>query len=299
MRLLIVLLLSLHITISVAGFAGFAGEAGGDAAGAGAAGEGAAGKAGSDIGEEGGTSGDDSSGEDTDTGCTVYSCPPANSGSTTGSSGSSGSSSEDENSAEEIIEKIQDVLDDISSIVSLALSTDDSTTYTVTSRAPLPKAAYPCLSARSIYSACGHGSNFTDQVVSEQASCLCYQAFGGKGNATATTTWVPGLFDGFVSQCNSFVATQTVVSVSASVTGAAGATGICESVGDVRASASASASASPTGRVAAATSSSTATPSPVAPSTGGVVGRTSAMGNGIGYGGVLLVVGLLMAERAI
>ena len=61
-----------------------------------------------------------------------------------------------------------------------------------------------------------------------------------------------------MSQCVAFVATQTVVSVSASVTGAgvAGATGILGSVGDVRASTSTSVA-----RQVVAASSNTAMPS--------------------------------------
>ena len=76
-----------------------------------------------------------------------------------------------------------------------------------------------------------------------------------------------------MSQCVAFVATQTVVSVSASVTGAgvAGATGILGSVGDVRASTSTSVAR----QVVAATSSNTAMPSPI---------QTAATSDGRGRG---------------
>ena len=140
------------------------------------------------------------------------------------------------------------------------------------------------MSAQSIYNACANnsGSDFTDQVVSQQASCLCYEQFG---SVNQTTSWVPGVFDGFVSLCDEFVATQTVVSVSATVTGAAvtGATGVCKGVGDVRASASAS--------VAAATSSSTPAPSPIVPPTSSG-GRSRE--RGMGYRGMLLVLGAIL-----
>lgn len=187
---------------------------------------------------------------------------------------------DDENSAADTNELIQSYLDALSSIV----VTSDSTTYTTTT--PLPTAAQPCISARSIYNACARNDNddgtsgavdFTDQVVSQQASCLCYEGVGS-GNETAATSWAPSLFDGYVSRCDAFVATQTVVSLSASAS--VTATGICASVGNVRASASAS--------VAAATSSSTAAAG-VSPATSGGVGRSVA----VDYIGIVLVFGII------
>ena len=239
-------------------------EAGADAASGEAAGESAAGESGSNVGES------STEGTNGETGCTIYSCPndnnndnegsgatnpdndvvPGSSSSSNGGGGTDGSDNdgEEENAhaASEIIEHINDIIDDISSLLSLAISTSDSSTFTLTrpTASPLPTAASQCLSAQSIYSACGRsdnsgGQNFTTLSVSQQASCLCYQRFGGSSSgdnkATTTVTWVPGLFDGYVSSCNGFIATQSIVALTTS-TSASTTTGICASVGDVRAS---------------------------------------------------------------
>ena len=314
MRLLLgILLLLLHSTLTLTISFGSIGEVAGEgAADAGAAGKGAAGDGATEPKSVNqGTNDDDSSpGNSIETGCTVYSCPNGNANP---APNDSGGTDDDPHEAAEIIEHIGDVLDAITSIV-LFPSSDSSSTYTITSKPPLPTAAHPCLSAQSIYSACGsiYGANFTSQPVSQQASCFCYQAFSGGGD-NRTTTWVPGLFDGYVSLCDAYIATQTVVSVvsvsaSVTVTGAgasAGATGICASVGDVRAGESVSMSASasstsstkpgssaPTTKTtpSSTSSSTTASTAPaiaVAPSTGGgvAVGPWSEMGMGMGIGG--------------
>ena len=322
MRLLLAVLILLHVKLTFtlsfdfARAAGEAGEAGESATGEGAIGEGANDPK---TGEQGTSQSDGSPGDSIDTGCTIYSCPNGNANPAS-NSGGTGSSDENVHEAADIMENIKDVLEGITSIV---LSTSDSTTFTITSKPPFPTAAHPCLSAQSIYSGCGsiYGTNFTNQIVSQQASCLCYQAFSGRDNATKTTTWVPGLFDGYVSQCDVFLTAQTIVSVSASVTGAgasAGATGICASVGDVRAgesvsqSASASSSTSPGSSPSPTTKqvSSTTTPTtssattrttsttavPVAASTGGVAGGWNGLWMmGIGYCGTLVVMGIMIA----
>lgn len=289
MRLSPALLFFLQITLSVAPLppisdVGVAGE--------GAAGESAAGRGISGEGETGpGEGGNTSGGDDITTGCAGSSCHGGSSiPGEPASSSDTGSSHEIAHKAEEVIDNIISVLNAIQSIVSLATSTSDSSTYTITSRAPLPTAAHPCLSAQSIYSACDQTPYFTDQSVSQQASCLCYRQFGGNGTeaGTTTTSWAPGFFDGFVSQCDGFVATQTVVAVSASVTGAgasAGATGICASVGDVRASATMTPTTGPS-TAAAVTANMVAS---------GGVGRGMGPGMGPVYSGMLFVMGIGMA----
>ena len=291
MRLSLALLFFLQITLSVAPLLPISdvGAAGEGAAGAGAAGRGASGEGETGTGEGGNTSG----GDDATTGCTGSSCHGGSSiPGEPASSSDTGSSEQNAHKAEDIIDNINSVLDAIQSIVSLAVSTSDSSTYTytITSRAPLPTAAHPCRSAQSIYSACDQTPYFTDQSVSQQASCLCYRQFGGNGTETGTmtTSWAPGFFDGFVSQCDGFVATQTVVAVSASVTGAgasAGATGICASVGDVRASATMTPTTGPS-TAAAVTANMVAS---------GGVGRGMGPGMGPVYSGMLFVMGIGMA----
>ena len=293
MRLLLALLFFLHVALSVAFFvpsgAASAGKAAGDVVGESIAGESVAGKSYTGTGEEGITSDDDALGK-------LFNTPDKGTTPSDGT-GSSGDNTGNEglHKAAEVIEKIHDVLEQIESIVSLATSTSDSTTYTITLRSPLPTAAHPCLSVESIYSACEqvyHTPNFSSQTMGQQASCLCYRGYHGSGNTTAAamTSWVPEYFDGFVSQCNAFVASQTVVSVSATVTGAGasvGATGICASVGDVRAGVVKS--ASPTGQATMTTTSPTNT---VPAFAGGAVGRRNGMG--LGYTGMLFVIGFIM-----
>lgn len=309
MRFLLALLFFLHITLSIAAFFPLgAGEAAGDAASGSA---GAAGKSASQSTHEG-YIGDD--GSDSNVGCTIYSCPynggtshpDSSPGGNTGSS-DDGSDHEGLHIAAEVLEKINDVLDGIQSINSLATSTSDSATLAITSKAPLPTAAHPCLSAQSIYSSCqgrrDQSPSFTDRPVSQQASCLCYRQIGsnsGGSSGSATATWVPGLFDGYVSSCDAFVASQTVVSVSANVTGAGasvGATGICASVGDVRAGAVVSASSTTT--TTTATSSPSNTNTVANPEfTGGAVGRERGGGLGLGgwYGALLLLISTVILQ---
>lgn len=305
MRFLLGLLFFLHITFSIAAlFPIGAGEAAGEAAGDAASGSaGAAGKGISQSTHDG-YIGDD--GSDSNVGCTIYSCPENGGTSHPDSSsppgGNAGSSSSDDGSdneglhkAAEVLEKINDVVDGVQSALSIATSTSTSgsTTRIITSKAPFPTAAHPCLTAQSIYSSCqGRGDqspNFTDRPVSQQASCLCYsQLVSNSGNATAT--WLPELFDGYVSSCDAFVASQTVVSVSANVTGAGasvGATGICASVGDVRASAPVSASSTTTATSSSPSSTNTVAANP--PFTGGAV-RRGGLGVGVGgWSGALLL----------
>ena len=79
------------------------------------------------------------------------------------------------------------------------------------------------------------------------------------------------MFDGFLSQCDAFVATQTVTSASPSVTGLR-VTGVCTSVRIVRSSASAS--------VARQTGSSTAAASPIQTATIGMAANVRGIGMG-------------------
>lgn len=293
MRFLLAVLFFLHITLSIAAF--FPAAAGDAASGS----AGAAGKSGSQSSHDG-YIGDD--GSDSNVGCTIYSCPDnggtshpdSSPGGNTDSSSSDGSDNEGLHKAAEVLERINDVLDGIQSVLSLAISTSDSTTLTITSKAPLPTAAHPCLNAQSIYSSCqGRGDQspgFTDRPVSQQASCFCYRQIGSN-SGSATATWVPGLFDGYVSSCDAFVASQTVVSISATVTGAGasvGARGICASVGDVRAGAVLSASST-------ATSSSPSNTNTVANPefTGGAVMR-GGLGLGGWYGALLLLISTMI-----
>lgn len=170
----------------------------------------------------------------------------------------------------DIGEKIQSLLDAITSIVSIVQGSS-----TITSTVSLPSAAYPCLYAESLYNYCSsNDTGFATVPASVQASCLCYQA---SGNATS---WVPGVFDGYLSGCEGFVQAETVYQT-ASIESAVA---LCTSLGDVRASArEASASATALSPTAAITQR---------PSTGGACRRTV-------LGGLIAVVVIAMGVAAV
>ena len=157
---------------------------------------------------------------------------------------------------------LTDILNAITSIVSEVVG--GSTT--VTSTAPLPTAAFPCLSAQSIFSSCAsHFPNFNASGPTQQANCLCYPS-------QDSSSWNPGRFDGFLSSCNSYVQAQTQLST---LSGLVSATGYCTSVGNVRATGTAAAAAS---TPAASTATPTTTTTQVLPPTTGAASALSPLG---------------------
>ncbi len=165
----------------------------------------------------------------------------------------------------DIGDAIQSLLDAITSVVSEVQG--DST---ITSAAPLPTAAYPCLDAESAYNDCrSHSTGFVSAPMSAQASCLCYN------NASS---WSPDRFDGYLSGCDRFVQAQATVSAAGNLSTGLG---LCTSAGDVLASASASSASK------ASVASSTSIPIR-APTTGMASGRVRCGSSLVVLGGILL-----------
>ena len=152
-----------------------------------------------------------------------------------------------ENESEsDIGETLSDILDAITSIISDVIGG----TTTVTSAASLPTAAHPCLSAQDIYNSCASQiSGFNTTAATIQASCLCYQ----NQNQSTSSSWVPGLFDGFLVSCNNYVQEQTqLVTLPALET----LTAFCTTAGNVRVSTTAAVSNTLAVPTAAATTAS-------------------------------------------
>lgn len=151
----------------------------------------------------------------------------------------------------DIGDAIQSLLDAIMSIVEVQGGS------TITSAAPLPTAAYPCLHAEKAYNHCSsHFTAFVSAPMSAQASCLCYN------NASK---WSPDRLEGYISGCNDFVQAHTTFSAGNISSGL----GLCTSAGDVRASASVSSASKAS---ASDLTSSTSVPTQ-APATGIASGR--------------------------
>ena len=151
----------------------------------------------------------------------------------------------EDDSESDIGETLSDILDAITSIISDVIGG----TTTVTSVASLPTAAHPCLSAQDIYNSCAsQTSGFNTTAATVQASCLCYQ--NQNQNQSTSSSWVPGLFDGFLASCNNYVQERTqLVSLQALET----LTAFCTTAGNVRVSTTAAVSSTPAVPTAAAT----------------------------------------------
>ncbi|KAK0509751.1 hypothetical protein JMJ35_008145 [Cladonia borealis] len=159
-----------------------------------------------------------------------------------------GGTGEDE-SESDIGETLSDILDAITSIISDVIGG----TTTITSAASLPTAAHPCLSAQDIYNSCAlQTSGFNTTAATIQANCLCYQNQNQNQNQNQSTSssWVPGLFDGFLASCNNYVQEQTqLVTLPVLET----LTAFCTTAGNVRVSTTAAVSITPAVPTAAAT----------------------------------------------
>ena len=183
-----------------------------------------------------------------------------------------GGTGEDEPETD-IGETLSDILDAITSIISEVVGG----TTTITSAASLPTAAHYCLSAQNVYHSCAsQTSGFNTAAVTIQASCLCYQNQN-------TSSWVPGLFDGFLGACNNYVQGQTQL---ASLTGLDTAAAFCTTAGNVRVSATPTASSTPT-------AASTTAPQEQSPSTGAATVLLPEMFSGSWYMVWWLVVALV------
>ena len=173
-----------------------------------------------------------------------------------------GGTGEDEPETD-IGETLSDILDAITSIISDVVGG----TTTITSAASLPTAAHYCLSAQNVYHSCAsQTSGFNTAAVTIQASCLCYQNQN-------TSSWGPGLFDGFLGACNNYVQGQTQL---ASLTGLDTAAAFCTTAGNVRVSATPTASSTPT-------AASTTAPQEQSPSTGAATALLPGMFSGSRY----------------
>ena len=149
----------------------------------------------------------------------------------------------EDDSESDIGETLSEVLDAITSIISDVIGG----TTTVTSAASLPTAAHPCLSAQDIYNSCAlHSPGFNTTAATIQASCLCYQ----NQNQSTSSSWVPGLFDGFLASCNNYVQEQTQL---VSQPALESLTAFCTTAGNVRVSTTAAVSSTPAVPTAAAT----------------------------------------------
>ena len=166
----------------------------------------------------------------------------------------------------DIGEILSDILDAITSIISEVVGG----TTTVTSAASLPTAAHPCLSAHDVFNSCAsQTSGFSTASANIQASCLCYQNHN-------TSSWVPGLFDGFLGSCNNYVRAQTQLSTLPAL---ATATAFCTSAGNVKVSTTAAASSPP----AVPTAASTTAPQVLPPSKGAATALSPMMFSGSKY----------------
>ena len=118
------------------------------------------------------------------------------------------------------------IFDAISSIISLV-----EDTATASTAIPYPTAAHPCMSAWDLFATCGAqatslaaaadscnvpqdeiveceenqpAGSSTTPISIYQSSCLCTQS-----QTQGTSTWGPGVFEGYLVSCNDYVQAQT------------------------------------------------------------------------------------------
>ena len=134
-----------------------------------------------------------------------------------------------ENESEsDIGEALSDILDAITSIISLAGGTS-----TVTLAISLPTAAHPCLSAQNLFNSCASRASSSYAAAPSTQVCNaplpCVEEPSGPDTATAniqsrclcsqaTSTSVPGIFDGYLGSCNNYVQNQTQLATRSGLT---------------------------------------------------------------------------------
>ena len=166
----------------------------------------------------------------------------------------------------DIANALSKILKALTSLISL-----ESHSTTRPSSVPLPTAAQPCISARNRFYSCASRASSSYATAPRNQPCItivpglpCAQGPSGPDTATAmiqsnclcyhsqdqeTSSYAPGLFDGYLSSCNDYVQAQTKLAARSSL---AIATAFCTSAGN--------ANVSPT--PAASTTASQTTPSP-------------------------------------